>query len=91
MWDGKHDGLHHGGMVHEDVLNLAGHDLRATAIDQLLAAPGQEEIPVAVQVAGITCAEPPIDEGLLIGLGVILVARDHAGTVDDDLPGLAAG
>jgi hypothetical protein len=82
--------LRHGRVVHEDLVDLARAHLLAAAVDDLLQAPGEADVALGVHRALVTGAEPPLGEGLDVGLVVVLVAGRDVGAADDDLADLAA-
>src|SRR5262249_61597582 len=78
-------------VVHEDLVDLAGGDLLAAPVDDLLQAPGEGDVAVLVHDALVAGAEPAVHEGLAVGLGVVLVAGHDVGAADGDLAGDAGG
>src|SRR5690242_410155 len=79
------------GMIHQHLVDLAGRDLLAAAIDDLLEAPADGEIALGIEEAEIAGAEPAVAEGLAIGLRIVGVAGGHVVAADDDLTRLARG
>src|SRR6185312_14646074 len=78
-------GLRHRRLAEQDLLHLCGIHHLAAAVDDVVAAPGEEEVPVDVEsseVAGVqpACGVEPLG-GHSVGVGA-----DHALTTDADPP-----
>src|SRR5207237_9777976 len=58
MGHGERHSLRHGRMLQESLIDFAWRDLFTAAVDHLLDAPGDEEIPVLVQVTLVAGSEP---------------------------------
>ncbi len=76
-------------MPGERLLDLARRDLLSAAVDQVLQAPGDEEVALPVEVAEVPRPEPAVAEGRPGGGRVALVAGGEAGPPDEDLAALA--
>ena len=66
-------------------VDLRRRDLLAAAVDHLLNAAGQGQVPVFVNRPFITGVEPAVNEGRLIGAVVVLVAGEYLVAPGDDL------
>ena len=84
------DRLQDRGVIHQRLVDLARRDFLAAAIDDLLQPPRQGEVALRIDDALIAGAEPSVDEGLGVGLRVVLIAAGHAVAANDHLAGLAA-
>lgn len=62
--------------------------LRTSAVDKLLDATRQREIPLVVQLATVPCMEPTAGEGHLVSVRVILVTLGDVGALDANLANL---
>ena len=89
MRHGEGDDLRHRRMIHQHLVDLERRDLLAAAIDDLLQPAGDAQIAVLVEHALVAGVEPAMGEGRGVGVGVVLVARRHVRSANDDLAGLA--
>src|SRR6266404_9176725 len=85
--DANHGGMQDLGVGVEDLLDLAGKELLAAAIDDLLAPTDDLDIELVVDSAPkVAAAEPAIGgEGLRVGGGIVVVAEMHARAARGDL------
>ncbi len=78
------------GLVPEQhLLHLPRRDLLAAAVDDLLEAPAQEEVPVVVEIALVSRAKPPVAERLPVRVRVSLVACEDVRPANGNLADLA--
>src|SRR5580704_18613715 len=91
--DADHGGMQDLGMGVEDLLDLAGKELLAAAIDDLLAPADDLDIGLVIDIAPeIAAAKPAVGgEGLGVGAGIVVVAEMHAGPARRDLADGAVG
>ena len=76
----------HGGVGHEHLLDLARVQQLAAAVDHIVAAAGQEQETVAVEVAEVTGVQPAARVEAF-GRLAVGVAVDDARAANPDLPG----
>src|SRR5690606_26035051 len=69
-------------MGHQRLLDGARIDIEARADDEVLDAIDEEDIAVRVHVADIAGAQPALHEGLLVGLGILVIAGHDLRTLD---------
>src|SRR5215831_14678688 len=81
----------HGGVLHDDFVHLAWRDLLTTAIDDLLQASDDGDVPVFVHHALVAGAEPAVVKGIGVRLRVVLVLAHHVRSANHDLAGRASG
>jgi hypothetical protein len=85
--DAKNRRLGHGGMAHQDLIDLVRHDLLPAAVDDLIAPPGEVEVAELVQDPQVTGAKPPAGEKRgRIRLGIIQITRENPRPAHGDLP-----
>src|SRR6185295_15480712 len=84
--DSDHGNLDDGGVVGEQVLDLAREDVLATGDDHLVVAPVDEEPAVSVEVADVAAAKQTVDRLLATAARVTLERHLIA---DEDPPHLA--
>ena len=87
--DADHGHVLDGGVSREEVLDLDGVDVLAAHDDDVLLAVDQPDETVIVHARHVAGEEPTIVQGLLGGLGIVVVAAHDAGALDPQLAGLA--
>src|SRR4051794_14197665 len=80
-----HGGLGDGGVLVEDLLDLARVDVVAPADDHVLLAVDDEEVAVLVDLGHISRVEPAVAHDLLRGVVAVPVALHEVVTADGDL------
>src|SRR5437588_9904802 len=78
----------HGGMLQQDLVNLVGSDVLASANDDVLHPSGEMEITIFIEEALIAGAKPAVHQSLRVGLGIIFIPAKHARSLNDNLPAL---
>src|ERR1700722_6520299 len=86
---GERHRLQDGGVVHQSFIDLAGRDLLAAAVDDLLQPPGQRQVAVGVDDALIAGTEPAVDERLAVRLRIVLVSHGDVLPANDDFAGFS--
>src|SRR3954464_12781826 len=84
-----HGGLGHGGVLVEDLLDLARVDVVAAADDHVLLAVDDEEVAVLVDAGHVARVEPAVAQDLLRGVVAVPVALHEVVAADRDLADLA--
>src|SRR3954454_14535718 len=84
-----HGGLGHGGVLVEDLLDLARIDVVAAADDHVLLAVDDEEVAVLVDAGHVARVEPAVVQDLLRGVVAVPVALHQVVAADRDLADLA--
>ena len=56
------------------LVDLAGRDLLAAAVDDLLQPAGDRQVAVVVEAALVAGAEPPVEEGGGVGVGIVEIS-----------------
>ncbi len=73
------------GMLQEHFIHFTGGNLFAPTVDDLLETARDENVTIGIQISLVTCPEPPIGEGTLVGRRIVLVALGDVRTTDDQL------
>ena len=77
--------FHHLRVQVDGVFHLDGIDVLAAAVDHVLLPAGHVKEAVIAQPAQVARQEPPVPEGLLRGLRVLVITSRHVGAPDGDL------
>ncbi len=84
----EHRDLTNRGMRQQLLLDLARIDVRAAGDVHVGRAAGDVDEALLIDVAEVAGPEPAVAERLRIGLGIVVVAGEYAGTDHADLTGL---
>jgi hypothetical protein len=88
---GKSHGSRHRRVVHQGLVHFLGGDLLSAAVDDLLAATGEEQVSLVVEKALVPGPEPTVPERVRRRRGATIIAVHDARAPHDDLARPTAG